>query len=166
MTQWIAVFTQPSSEARAQANLRRQGFEVYLPTYRRRRSHARKVEIVSRPLFPRYLFVGIDLLLARWRPILGTFGVSYVLCDGDKPRIVPDRVVEALRDGERAAAFDETNPAARLKPGEAVRIVGGPFADLIGKFQSLTEAQRVVVLLELLGREVAVRVPSGAVAAA
>lgn len=165
MKNWIAVFTKPACEEKARAHLRRQGFEVYLPTFRRRRSHARRIDIVTRPLFPRYMFVCLDLLLARWRPIMGTLGVSCVLCDGDAPRVVPDRVVDALREGEGAGAFDETDPASRLKPGDAVRIVAGPFADLIGKFQALTDAERVVVLLDLLGREVVVRVPNGAVAA-
>jgi hypothetical protein len=58
---WYVVQTQPQSESRAELNLRRQGFTTYLPRYMRTRRHSRKVEMVARPLFPRYLFVGFDL---------------------------------------------------------------------------------------------------------
>ena len=58
---WYVVHTQPNGEGRANLNLRRQGFATYLPRYARRRRHARRQETVQRPLFPRYLFVGLDL---------------------------------------------------------------------------------------------------------
>ena len=34
---------------------------TYLPRYLKRRRHARRVDIVAAPLFPRYLFVAIDM---------------------------------------------------------------------------------------------------------
>ena len=42
MKAWYAVYTQSGKEALATMNLRRQGFEVYLPRYSKKRSHARK----------------------------------------------------------------------------------------------------------------------------
>jgi transcriptional antiterminator RfaH len=167
MTAWYAVHTQPMGERRAAANLARQGYAAYLPLYRCRRSHARKVDLVQKPLFPRYLFVALDLFRDRWRPILSTFGVSSVVRIGDAPVPVPEGVVDAIRAHEAAQTFDHAlEPARRFAPGTAVRVTGGPFADLIGKFQGLADAERVIVLLELLGREVCVRLPSRAVAAA
>jgi cytochrome oxidase assembly protein ShyY1 len=80
---------------------------------------------------------------------------------------VPEGVVDAIRAHEAAQTFDQSlEPARRFKPGMAVRVTGGPFADLIGKFQALADAERVIVLLDLLGREVRVHVPNRAVAAA
>jgi transcriptional antiterminator RfaH len=167
MSAWYAVHTQPMAEQRAAANLRRQGFATYLPLYRRRRSHARRVELVERPLFARYLFVQLDLRIDRWRTILGTFGVSGLVRIGDTPLPVPTRVVEALQRGEAAGDFDESLDSARkFKIGAGIRVLSGPFAELVGKFQGLADAERVVVLLDLLGREVPVRVPNRAVAAA
>jgi transcriptional antiterminator RfaH len=58
---WYVVQTQINAEAKAARNLLRQGFAIYLPRYLKRRSHARKIEKVPAPLFPRYLFVQIDL---------------------------------------------------------------------------------------------------------
>ena len=58
---WYVVQSQPNAELKAVAHLNRQGFATYLPRYLKRRRHARRVEIIAAPLFPRYLFVSIDL---------------------------------------------------------------------------------------------------------
>ncbi|MBI1245723.1 MAG: transcriptional activator RfaH [Alphaproteobacteria bacterium] len=166
MSDWYVVYTQPNGEARALANLRRQGYEAYLPRYRRRRTHARKTDIVERPLFPRYLFVALDLMRARWRPILSTFGVCDVVRNGDQPAPVPAGVVEEIRAGEESHSFDAVDPLAGAGAGSAVRILSGPFADLVGRLQSAAESERVVLLLDLLGREVCMCMPRHAVALA
>ena len=166
MTDWFVVYTQPNAEARALVNLRRQGYETYLPCYRRRRSHARKVNVVERPLFPRYLFVALDLVRARWRPILSTFGVCDLVRHGDTPQKLPEGVVDEIRAGEQARSFDTLDPLAGAQPGASVRILAGPFADLIGKLQAAAESERVTLLLDLLGREVRLRLPRDAVALA
>src|ERR1700736_4723640 len=97
---WYVVHTQPKHEARADLNLRRQGFATYLPRYLRKRRHARRNEIVAAPLFPRYLFVAVDLARDRWRVIQSTFGVSHLVVVGGAPLPVPDRVVNAIRARE------------------------------------------------------------------
>ena len=47
----------------------------------------------------------------------------------------------------------------RFKRGDRVRIINGPLNDLEGLFESPTDEERVTVLLNLMGREVKVRVP-------
>ena len=93
-TLWYVVHTRPNSETKADLNLRRQGFSTYLPRYQRQRRHARKIEIVARPLFPRYLFVALDLAFDQWRSIQSTFGISQIILAGEKPRPLPDGVVD------------------------------------------------------------------------
>src|SRR5947209_3993566 len=60
-SQWYVAQTHPRAEAKAAEHLDRQGFHVYLPNFRKRRRHARRVETVTAPLFPRYLFVSVDM---------------------------------------------------------------------------------------------------------
>ena len=76
----------------------RQGFEIYFPRYLKRRRHARRIETVAAPLFPRYLFVAVDLAVQRWRSIYSTVGLSQLVCNGDEPTAVPDGIVEALKE--------------------------------------------------------------------
>ena len=166
MTAWYVVHTHTQAEAKALDHLRRQGYQAYLPRYRKWRRHARRHELVRRPLFPRYLFVALDLLQQRWRPILSTAGVCSLVRHGDEPTAVLPGLVEALQDRERTGAFDETATAARLRRGDPVRVLSGPFVDLVGQFCGLADAERVYVLLELLGRQVKTRLSIGAIARA
>ena len=166
MIAWYAIYTRPQAEATAQQNLLRQGYAVYLPCYRTEISHARRRQTVLRPLFPRYLFAGIDRAIMRWRPILSTVGVSGVVRSGDEPVPVAPEIVEALRAQESAGGFERL---ARRRPpglGELVRISAGAFEDMIGRLVELREQDRVVVLLELLGRPVRTQVEAASVEAA
>ena len=69
---WYAVHTHAGAESRAVWHLERQGFAAYLPQYSKRRRHARRTEWVRAPLFPRYLFVWVDIAKQRWQAIQST----------------------------------------------------------------------------------------------
>ena len=165
MSHWYVVHTQCRKEALAATHLGNQGYETYLPRFRKRRRHARKIEDVLTPLFPRYLFVRIDTEHQRWRPINGTMGVCYLLCDGDHPLAVPAGLVETIKDGEQEDGAVAMDPK-RYDKGQKLRVVQGPFADLTGLFQDMADDKRIVVLLNLLGRQVRTRLPFEAVVAA
>lgn len=166
MIAWYAVHTRPQAEAKALENLLRQGYEAYLPRYRTEIRHARRRQTVLRPLFPRYLFAGIDREAMRWRPILSTVGVSDLVRSGDEPLPVACEIVEALRAQEGAGTFDSL-ARQRLPPvGELVRISAGAFEDMIGRLIELREQDRVVVLLDLLGRKVRAQIEAVSVEAA
>lgn len=166
MTAWYVVYTHAQAEAKALEHLRRQGYQAYLPRYHKWRRHARRREFVRRPLFPRYLFVALDLLQSRWRPVLSTVGVCEMVRHGDSPAPVPSGLVEALQERERAGAFDEPIPAAAMRNGDPIKVLSGPFADLVGQFYGLADAERVYVLLEMLGRRVKTRLSIEAIAPA
>ena len=166
MTVWYAVYTRPHAETQALANLERQGYRGYLPRCRTRITHARRRFVVLRPLFPRYLFVGLDRAAMRWRPILSTLGVAGLVRAGDEPAAIPEPIIEAIRQDEAAGAFDRLSPRPALRAGELVRLTVGAFADRIGRLAELDDRDRVVVLLDLLGRAVRVRVAATEVEAA
>ena len=161
MRRWYVVQTRPREESTALFHLRRQGFESYLPRFLKRRRHARKVDLAPSPLFPGYLFVAIDLAAARWRSIHGTIGVNRLVCNGETPAPVPVGVVEQIQESEDDRGMVVLRPTENMKKGEKVEISDGPFSDLVGVFEALDSKERVIVLLNLLGREVRARVPLG-----
>lgn len=163
---WYVVQTQVNGEAKAAVNLQRQGFEVYLPRYLKRRRHARKVDVVAKPLFPRYMFVAIDLATQRWRSIQSTLGVSCLVCNGDEPATVPDGVVEAVREREDDKGFVRMEAVSAFMRGDRIRILGGALVDSTGLFDGLADHDRVLILLDMLGRKVRVLLDADAVAAA
>ncbi|MBV8132688.1 MAG: transcriptional activator RfaH, partial [Alphaproteobacteria bacterium] len=147
-------------------HLLRQGYFAYLPRYRTWVSHARRRQTVLRPLFPRYLFAGTDRASMRWRPILSTFGVADVVRAGDEPATVPSKIVATIRAREEAGDFDRLHPQHSLRLGELVRVTAGAFEDMVGMLVELRDQDRIVVLLELLGRAVRAQLRAEAVEAA
>lgn len=163
---WYAVYTRPRAEGAALGNLLRQGYCAYLPRYRVTISHARRRETVSRPLFPRYLFAGVDRASMAWRPILSTFGVSGMVRAGDEPVPVPDSLVTSLQAQEAAGLFNRIATTRALRVGELIRVRAGAFQEMVGRLVELRDQDRVVVLLGWLGREVRAELESAAVEAA
>ena len=163
---WYVVQTQTHAENKAAANLLRQEFSVYLPRYQKRRRHARKTEMVAAPLFPRYIFVGVDMETQRWRSIQSTFGVSHLVRNGDAPAAVSASVVEALQRREDENGFILLDHRQRFTAGDRVRVVDGAFADCLGLFEGVRDDERVTLLLDLLGRKVRVMIDEFSLAAA
>jgi transcriptional antiterminator RfaH len=163
---WYVVQSQPNAESKAIAHLERQGFATYLPRYLKRRRHARRVEIVPAPLFPRYLFVGIDLTVQRWRSIFSTVGVSQLVCNGNQPTAIADQIVDSLRAREDAGGFVRLDHRPSFRSGDKIRILDGVFADCLGLYAGMKDSDRVAILLDLLGRKVRVTVDVDSVAAA
>lgn len=156
-TGWCVVRCRPHQEEKARLNLARQGFEVYLPRYRKRRRHARRTDIVSRPLYPRYLFACIRSG-QEWRPIRSTYGVSSLVEFDGRPALLADIAIEAIRRREDKAGLVVLSPIEGLKPGDTVRIVEGTLTNSLGLLERITDDQRVTLLLEMLGRKVRVSV--------
>jgi transcriptional antiterminator RfaH len=160
------VHTHANSEGKAAQHLGRQGFEIYLPRYLKRRRHARRIETLPAPLFPRYLFVALDMAVHRWRSIHSTIGVSRLVCNGEEPARVASGVVDCLRqrEGEDGLVVLERRPL--FARGDSIRVIEGVFNTCLGLFEGATDGERVAILLDLLGRKVRVVLDWDAVAAA
>ena len=159
MKQWYVVHTHVHAEAQTSFNLKRQGYGVYLPSYLKRRRHARRTDYVRSPLFPRYLFVEFDPGEQQWRAIRSTVGVSYLICNGETPLSVPDAIIEDIRSRENADGLVALSAPAGFSRGDRVQIVGGALCDQVGLFDCVSDDKRVQILIDLLGRPVKVRVP-------
>ena len=113
--------------------------------------------VTDEPLFPRYLFIrlGQGDSARSWAPIRSTKGVSRLVSFGVEPAKVADSLVEALRVRESSV---QAEPERLFKPGERVRLTEAPFAGIEGIYQMADGERRVMVLIELLSKQVRVRV--------
>lgn len=157
-TNWYVVQTLPNAERKASEHLIRQGFEIYWPRYFKRRSHARRVETILAPLFPRYMFVAVNAATQRWRSIQSTIGVSRLVCNGDTPALIRKQIIDGIRAREGENGIIKLDESGRFAPGAKIRVVDGVFSDCQGLFEAVTDGDRVAVLLDLLGRKVRVEV--------
>lgn len=152
--EWHAVFTLPHSEVRAEANLLRQGFSVFVPRFRKTVRHARQLRDVLAPVFPRYVFIKMDPEKCRWRSVNGTFGVAYLLTSNGSPQRLPNAFIHNLKarvGDDGAISFGD-----KLQPGSRALINAGPFADIVGTIERLDDNGRVRLLLDVLNGSVRV----------
>jgi transcription antitermination factor NusG len=152
---WYAVRALARQEIRARAQLENQNFRTFLPLGLKTVRHARKMQTVSAPFFPRYLFVALDLTWQRWRSVNGTIGAAGLVMQGDLPQPVPHGVVETLiglTDARGLLQFSRD-----LRVGDRVRIVAGPFFESLAICERLDDGGRVRVLLDIMGGQVPVQ---------
>lgn len=145
---WIVAQTQPRRERWAAENVARQGYEFYMP-------HIQMVKgkvVSAQPLFPRYLFIRTA---GQWRFLLGTFGVTGVILNGEGPAVMPDRNIDELRQRENSDGMVmlPVAPRKRFAQGDEIRVSGGAFAGLAGIYDDAAPQERAHVLLEYLGRK-------------
>ena len=151
---WFVVHTLPMCEARARGHLENQGFRTFLPKRHRTIRHARKLTTVEAPFFPRYLFVILELTRHQWRSINGTFGVSSLIMQGERPHPVPRGIVEALIASSDARGILQLG--RELQVGSPLRLMAGAFAEQLAILDSLDDDGRIRVLLDVLGRQVSI----------
>src|SRR5215469_12542411 len=151
---WYLVHTLPHGERRAELHLGAQGLRTHFPTIQKTIRHARQLRTVRAPLFPRYLFLVLDLGRDRWLSVRSTVGVSSLYTCDDRPVPVPEGIVETLIENTDEANL--TLFSSGLRPGQSVRIMTGPFVNFVGTLERLDDAGRVQVLLEMMGTGVPV----------
>ncbi len=125
--------------------------EVFLPAVRVKPKNPRAAKI--RPYFPGYLFVHADLSVLGDNAFSWIPGAHGLVRFGDVPAVVPDSLIRELK--QRMIQIEEAGGlvAASLKPGDAVRIVSGPFAGYEAIFDAqLPGQERVQVLLAFLSK--------------
>ena len=159
---WYCVYTKQRAEIWARSNLWERGFEVYLPEYHKRRCHARRIDWVRAPLFPRYLFIRADLEERGAHSIVYAPGVQSLVSFSGPPALVPDSVISEMRTHEDTDGLIDIDfgqgAASRFIQGERVRVNRGALLDQVGVFQCREDDHRVVILLKMLGRTVRTRI--------
>ena len=139
----------------AQLKLRQQGFESNLTLFKVLRRGA--AEPIMETMFPRYLLMQPGREGQSLGTVRSTRGVSGLVRFGVEPGTLAERVVDGIRAAELARAQLDDAALQGLRAGQTVVFAGGPFQGLAGLVTSVS-AQRVRVLLELLGRPTQVQV--------
>ena len=150
---WFVAQLKPNGFAKAKANLERQGFATFMPMQARMVRHARKDRKVRRPVFPGYIFVSFDPAVTQWRVINNTFGVKTLVSGNSmSPQQAPHGLMTALFAG----CDHEENilPPPVFHEGAKVRVVNGPFKNVLAEVAQTSENERVRLLFDLMGRSV------------
>jgi transcriptional antiterminator RfaH len=143
---WYVVHTKPRQEPRALENLQNQGYECFLPMMQVEKLRNRRLQVLSEPMFSRYLFICLDDTTQNWSPIRSTLGVSNLVCFGHQPAKVPLEFIQFLKETPAKAV------ARIFSPGDAIKIVDGPLSGLEGIYQAHDSQARAFVLVDMLGK--------------
>jgi transcriptional antiterminator RfaH len=156
VNRWYVVRTKVGRETLAEEQLQRQAYPTYCPRLLAQcRRFGRRVRLIT-PLFPQYLFLQLNIGVQDLAPAKSTPGVLGLVRFGEEYAVMPQRIIDGLKAREHQGVRPAENP---LKPQSHVRITGGPFFGLEGIFLNECAKDRVMVLLNLLGREQAVKIP-------
>lgn len=158
---WYLIHTKPRQEKCALENLQRQGYHCFLPLLLCEKLRQGVLGMAHEPLFPRYLFIrlGHGDTAQSWAPIRSTKGVSRLVSFGEQAAKVPDALVETLLASQASA---HAVPQRLFQPGDRVRLTQAPFAGIEGIYEMADGDRRVMVLIELLAKQVRLQVsPAG-----
>ncbi len=154
---WLLAQLKPGGFEQAQTNLARQGYASFMPIRQKTVRKSRKLVTKWVPLFPGYIFVGLGRE-RTWREINSTYGVARLVMRREHvPQPAPPDLMASLF----ARCDDEGRilPPERFAPGDRVRIVAGPMADLVAEVERAPDADRVRILLEMMGQAVRAELP-------
>ena len=160
MLRWYVTYTRRAGEVIAESNLKRQGYEVYLPRLAQAvRRHGRWLEQVV-AFFPRCFFLRLNEGSQALGPVRSTVGVASFVSFGSSYANVPDQLIRVLQERSDAqSGLHRLEVPALPEPGTGVRISSGPFDGIERVFERESGDVRAVVLLNILGGHTRVHVP-------
>jgi transcriptional antiterminator RfaH len=153
---WFILQFKSNSHYLAERNLRRQGFQSFLPLQKIISHKSSRYVSDLRPLFPGYMFVAFDPISGPWKQINCTIGVSKLVSFGGQPSPVPCELVSGLM--LRCDANGKLLPPKQLSKGDKVQLLTGPFSSYIATVETIDAKQRIWALMELMGRSTRISV--------
>ena len=154
---WYLAYTKPRFGSVAQVNLQQQGFEVYLPLYKKFKKTETGSVSVFEPMFPRYIFFRPSRPGQSIATVRSTKGVNNLVRFGFEPAVLQDHLVHMIRQLEQSRNEVSVQGASPFKAGQSVRLKHNALNNIQGLVQSVG-SKRIAVLLEIMGRPTLVQV--------
>ena len=148
---WYLAYTKPRQEEIAKINLEQQGFEAYLPLYKKFKKTEQGPIGIFEPMFPRYIFFRPANSGQSISTVRSTKGITTLVRFGFEPAVIAEDLLRRIRQLEEDRNHATLLELSNLKAGQAVRIKHAALGGVEGLIQSVS-SKRVAVLLEILGR--------------
>jgi len=158
--EWFILQFKSNSHHLAAKNLTRQGFETFLPLHETTSRRLSRFINTSKPLFPGYMFIRFDRAESEWHKINNTYGVSHLITFNSILKSIPTIFVDHLM--KRYDLSGKLLPIQKLKKGDQVTVLTGPFANFIATVEKYEADQRIWILMDLMGRKTKIITPSDA----
>ena len=149
---WYLLKTKPNAHVTACDNLKRQGFDVFLPLITKTTQKNGKFLDIKAPLFPGYLFMGTSVDPIPWKSVNGTRGISKAVSLDGVYRSISAHIIDGL--GRRCDKDGVIQSLNDIVPGDRGKIERGPFSEFICSVDQITDYQRAWVLIDLLNQQI------------
>ena len=156
--EWFILQFKSNSHYKAAKNLNQQGFETFLPLHDTTSRKLSRFINTSKPLFPGYMFIRFDRAESKWHKINNTYGVSKLITFNSKLKSIPTVFIDNLM--MRYDLSGKLLPIEKLKKGDLVKVLEGPFADFIATVETYETEQRIWILMDLMGRKTKIQTSS------
>ena len=156
--EWFILQFKPNSHHQAAKNLKRQGFETFLPLTDITSRKASQFVNATRPLFPGYMFIAFNRTNTEWHKINNTYGVSRLVTFNSTLKSIPATFINNLK--ERCDSAGKLLPIKKLKKGDQVKVLNGPLASFIATVETYETDQRIWILLDFMGRKTKIQAPA------
>ncbi|MDY6790391.1 MAG: UpxY family transcription antiterminator [Thermodesulfobacteriota bacterium] len=153
---WYVLHTKSRFENVVNDGLMNKSVEVFLPKIQVRSKRRDRKAMITVPLFPGYLFVRTDLNPHHHLEIVKTTGAVRLVGTKDGPVAVPQTAIESLKI--MVQGNNQVSTGYRLKKGDPVMVIAGPFTGVSGIFVRYRGQERVVVNIEALGQYASIEV--------
>jgi len=157
LSRWYLAYSKPKQESVALFNLEQQGFQVYLPLFKKFKKTEQGPVALFEPMFPRYILFRPGRPGQSISAVRSTKGVTTVVRFGFEPALLHDEVVQRIRQVEQLRDQATIEDLNQLKVGQKVRLKHTALGAIEGLVHEVS-SKRVAVLLEILGRPTVVQV--------
>jgi transcriptional antiterminator NusG len=157
---WYVIHTYAAHEAKTAKTLEQKvqtlgldAFikEILIPTQEKIKISKGKKSTFQEKIFPGYLLVRMEVNDDSWLAVRTTQGVTGFVGTGSQPTRLPQEEVDAIK---KYISQEAPKYQATFTVGEAIKIIEGPFADMLGTVNKLDENKgKVTVLVSIFGRE-------------
>ena len=156
--EWFILQFKPNSHHQASKNLNQQGFETFLPLHDTTSRKLSRFINTSKPLFPGYMFIRFDKAESEWHKVNNTYGVSRLITFNSVLKSIPTSFVDSLM--KRYDLSGKLLPVQKLKKGDQIELLTGPFANFIATVETYETDQRIWILMDLMGRKTKMQTPT------
>lgn len=156
---WFALYTKPRHEFKAAIQLESVSVEHYLPTLTVKKQWSDRKKKVTEPLFRGYIFIYSNEK-ERWLAVSQSTIVKTVCFDG-MPSVIPEWQINNLK--KLLSETPEVFVKDKIEIGNTVKIIDGPFKDVIGIVTGSQEEKWLAVSVDLLRSSVIVKLPKESV---
>ncbi len=153
---WYVAHTYSSYENKVKANIEKtienRGmqdliFDIRVPMEEVVEQKGEEKKVVSRKVYPGYVFVKMIMTDESWYVVRNTRGVTGFVGPGSKPVPLSDAEVEAMGVEARVVKLD-------FEVGDNVRITDGPLESFIGVIEEINmEKRKIRVSVSMFSRE-------------